>query len=275
LRELNEALDERVRQRTAELEERQAELVEAEKMASLGRLVAGVAHEVNTPLGVGVTAVSFLRDQIGAVKNALLRHIGADEADRIIAPMEHAGELTETNLKRAANLVKTFKQVAVDQTNPDFRTIGVREYLESSLQSLQPRLKMFGHRVELRCDPNIQMTGRPDVLYQIIVNLVMNSILHAFANVPDGRIAVDIEMVGKQLRLTYVDNGVGMSADVAARIFEPFFTTRRGTGGTGLGMHIVYNLVNQALAGRISCTTAPGQGVRFVIEFPQVHPRSA
>jgi ligand-binding sensor domain-containing protein/signal transduction histidine kinase len=274
LRELNEALDERVRQRTQELEERQAELVEAEKMASLGRLVAGVAHEVNTPLGVSVTAISFLRDQVAAVKSALLRFVGADEAERIVAPIEQAGAMTETNLKRAASLVKTFKQVAVDQHNHEFRTILVREYLESSLVSLQPRLKMFGHQVDLSGDPTIEMTGRPDVLYQIIVNLVMNSILHAFPDVPEGRIAISIERLGTMLQLTYSDNGVGMSPDIASRIFEPFFTTRRGSGGTGLGMHIVYNLVTQALAGRINCSTAPGQGVRFIIEFPQVHPRS-
>jgi signal transduction histidine kinase len=301
LRELNEALDERVRERTGELVARQAEiearqrdlehandqlntmldelrrtqteLVESEKMASLGRLVAGVAHEVNTPLGVGVTAVSVLMEQIGVIRTALLRHLNADEVDAIVAPIQQAGQLTQTNLQRAAELVKTFKQVAVDQTNPEFRTLGVREYLENTLQSLHPRLKRAGHRVELVGDAAVAMTGRPDVLYQIVVNLVMNSIVHAFPPGVVGNIVIAIECEATQLRLTYTDDGVGMAPAVASRVFEPFFTTSRGSGGTGLGMHIVYNLVTQALAGRITCTSMQGHGVRFVIVYPQIHPR--
>jgi ligand-binding sensor domain-containing protein/signal transduction histidine kinase len=291
LRELNEALDTRVQQRTAELQARQheleaanerlsgmleelqrtqGELVEAEKMASLGRLVAGVAHEVNTPLGVGVTAVSFLRSQVAAVKTALRRLVGNEEADRLVAPIEQAGEMTEGNLQRAAALVRTFKQVAVDQANPDVRRFKLRDYLESSLQSLRPRLRSTGHALDLRCDASIEMTGRPDALYQIVVNLVMNSLMHGFPEGHAGRISLDAEAVDGQIRLVYADEGVGMSPEVAARVFEPFFTTRRHAGGTGLGMHIVYNLVTQALGGRITLATAPGQGVRFTIVFPQV-----
>ena len=300
LRELNEALDERVRERTRELEARQAEiearqrdlegantqlnamldelrrtqgeLVESEKMASLGRLVAGVAHEVNTPLGVGVTAVSFLMEQIDIVADALRTHLQPGEVEEIVGPIRHAGELTESNLQRAAELVKTFKQVAVDQTNPEYRTIVVREYLEDTLQSLHPRLKQPGHRVELAVDPALTMTGRPDVLYQVIVNLVMNSIVHAFPKGVVGTIRIAVRAEGAMLRLVYADDGVGMAPEVACRVFEPFFTTRRESGGTGLGMHIVYNLVTQALAGRIACASTPGQGVRFDVVFPRVHP---
>jgi ligand-binding sensor domain-containing protein/signal transduction histidine kinase len=274
LRELNEALDERVRERSRELEERQTELIEAEKMASLGRLVAGVAHEVNTPLGISVTAVSMFRDQIGNIRNTLLHHLQADEVDRVMQQMEQARDITEKNLQRAANLIRTFKQVAVDQINPEFRSVLVREYLEHTLQSLHSHLKTAGHRVEISCDPQIKMVGRPDAVYQVVVNLVMNSILHAFADGTTGTIKIEVERDGSQLRLNYADDGVGMSPEVARRVFEPFFTTRRNSGGTGLGMHIVYNLVTQALAGRITCTTAPGEGVRFVITFPQVHPHS-
>jgi signal transduction histidine kinase len=290
LRELNEALDTRVQQRTAELEARrreleaanaqlsgmleelrrtQGDLVEAEKMAALGRLVAGVAHEVNTPLGVGVTAVSFLRSQVAAVKTALRRLVGNEEADRLVAPIEQAGEMTEGNLQRAAALVRTFKQVAVDQANPDVRRFKLREYLESSLQSLRPRLRSTGHALDLQCDPAIEVTGRPDALYQIVVNLVMNSLLHGFAQGQPGGIVLAVEAADGQVRLVYSDDGAGMAQDVAARVFEPFFTTRRHAGGTGLGMHIVYNLVTQALGGRIALATAPGQGVRFTIVFPQ------
>jgi C4-dicarboxylate-specific signal transduction histidine kinase len=301
LRELNEALDSRVRQRTEQLEARrveleerqqaledanrrlgemlaelrltQGELVEAEKMASLGRLVAGVAHEVNTPLGVGVTAVSYLRSQVASLKSALRARLDADEAERLFAPIEQAGAMTETNLQRAAALVKTFKQVAVDQTNPVLRRFVVRDYLESSLQSLRPKLRTGGHQVELRCDPGIEMTGRPDALYQVVANLVMNSLLHAFPEGEAGHIVLEVALVDGQIRLVYTDDGVGMAPEVAARVFEPFFTTRRHAGGTGLGMHIVYNLVTQALGGKIACATVPGQGVRFTLSVPQVQAR--
>jgi ligand-binding sensor domain-containing protein/signal transduction histidine kinase len=274
LRELNEALDERVRERTRELEERQGELIEAEKMASLGRLVAGVAHEVNTPLGISVTAVSHVRDTLAGIRQALLNHVPEEEVARIVTPLERASGLTETNLKRAADLIRTFKQVAVDQANPVYRTIQIRAYIEQTLQSLAPRLRSGGHEVQVQCDAALEMTGRPDALYQILVNLVMNSLLHAFSGDTVGAINIEVQCNGGQLRLVYTDNGVGMSADVAKRIFEPFFTTRRNAGGTGLGLHIVYNLVTQALAGRITVATAPGEGVRFVIAFPQVHPES-
>jgi ligand-binding sensor domain-containing protein/signal transduction histidine kinase len=276
LRELNEALDARVRERTAaleamvdELRRTQGELVESEKMASLGRLVAGVAHEVNTPLGVGVTAVSYLRAQVAGVAAALRRFVSPEEAERLVAPIDQAAAMTENNLQRAANLVKTFKQVAVDQANPERRTIVLRDYLEATLQSLRPKLKPTGHRVELHCDPAVRMTGRPDALHQVVVNLVMNSVFHGYPDGRAGRLALDVDAVDGQVRVVYRDDGVGMPADVAARIFEPFFTTRRGSGGTGLGLHIVYNLVTQGLGGKIGCATAPGEGVAFTIVFPQ------
>jgi signal transduction histidine kinase len=300
LRDLNNALDSRVQLRTAQLETRrleleerqceleqangrlgemldelqrtQGELVEAEKMASLGRLVAGVAHEVNTPLGVGVTAVSYLRSQVAALKTSLAGRIDPAEAERLCAPIEQAAAMTETNLQRAAALVKTFKQVAVDQVNPVLRRFVVRDYLESSLQSLRPKLRQGGHEVVLHCEAGIEMTGRPDALYQVVANLVMNSLLHAFPEGHAGHLTLEVALVDGQLRLVYADDGIGMPPEVAARVFEPFFTTRRHAGGTGLGMHIVYNLVTQALGGKISCATAPGEGVRFTIIIPQTSP---
>ena len=251
-----------------QLQRTQGELVEAEKMASLGRLVAGVAHEVNTPLGVGVTAVSYLRAQLAAVKARLHGVLGAEEADRVLAPIEQAGEMTENNLQRAAALVKTFKQVAVDQANPERRTIALREYLEATLQSMRPKLKPSGHRVQLDCDPALKWTGRPDALYQVVVNLVMNSLAHAWPDGRAGNITLAAEAAEGGVRLAYRDDGDGMAPEVAARAFEPFFTTRRGTGGTGLGLHIVYNLVTQALGGRIALATAPGEGACFTITLP-------
>jgi len=258
-------------QRVEELRRTQAELLETEKMASLGRLVAGVAHEVNTPLGVALTAVSFLRDQTRSLRSTLTaRGVEIDTT-----PLESASAMVETNLVRAARLVRNFKQVAVDQSTIHFRSVAVREYLDAILQSLHPTLRQAGHAVVVDCGPELQMTSRPDALHQIIVNLVMNSVTHAWPAGTVGKICIGVTQEDGRLHLRYEDDGCGMNSHVAAQMFEPFFTTKREQGGTGLGMHIVFNLVTQALAGRISCVTLPGEGVRFSIVFPSVHPQYA
>ncbi len=293
LLELTRELDARVQTRTQELlDERrslqdannqlttafdalrrtQSELIESEKMASLGRLVAGVAHEVNTPLGVGLTAISFLRSQLHEIKAALAKQLTAERADDLIAPLESAGAMTESNLRRAAELVRSFKQVAVDQSTHSIRKFVMRDYLDEVLRSLHPALKRTQHRVVLVCDQQIQAISRTDAIYQIVVNLVMNSLMHGFATGIAGELRISVEQQEQLLRLRYEDDGQGMEAHIAERVFEPFFTTRRESGGTGLGMHIVYNLVTQALAGRITLTTQPDKGVRFDVVFPRVHP---
>ncbi len=251
-----------------ELRRTQAELLETEKMASLGRLVAGVAHEVNTPLGVALTAVSFLRDQV--------RDLRVDLASRGIeldtSALESAGKMVQTNIDRAARLVGNFKQVAVDQTTSHFRVVRVREYLEATLQSLQATLRQANVTVDVNCDPALELSSRPDALHQVLVNLVMNAVLHAYRNNRGGCIRITVSQQEERILFVIADEGEGMSAEVAAQMFEPFFTTRREQGGTGLGLHIVYNLVTQALGGRIGCETAPDKGARFEIVLPALHP---
>ena len=258
-----------------ELKRTQTELIDAEKMASLGRLVAGVAHEVNTPLGIGLTAISFLRDQLRTLGAALRGKLPPDEAESLLSPIEQAGAMAQNNMNRAADLVRSFKQVAVDQSTSNIRSVGVRDYLGGILQSLHPTLKKHGHEVAVECPGDLRMTSRPDALYQVIMNLVMNSINHAYAVGERGHLRIAARAEGDQIVLEYSDDGHGMDPSVAARIFEPFFTTKREHGGTGLGMHIVYNLVTAALAGRIALTTARGEGVRFEIVFPLRHPDAA
>ena len=255
--------------RVDELHRAQNELIEIEKMASLGRLVAGVAHEVNTPLGIGVTAISFLRGQLATLRSV----VPAAQSERLLGSIEAAAEMAEVNLHRAANLVRTFKQVAVDQSTSHIRTVLVREYLESTLLSLSPMLRKCGHRVQLECAENIELTSRADALHQIIVNLVMNSISHGYPDGRAGNLLIGAHEEQDRLHIRYQDDGVGMSGDVASHMFEPFYTTRRDQGGTGLGMHIVYNLVTQALGGKITSETHPGAGVRFDMLIPSVHPQ--
>lgn len=284
IRRMNEGLEQRVHERTRQLEEANLELkktldqltnahkqlVESEKMASLGGLVAGVAHEINTPVGIGVTAASHLEaktrsilDQYkaGGLKRANLEdYLGVcDESTRMIL----------SNLKRAAELIRSFKQVAVDRSTEEKRAFKLRAYLDEVLLSLRPHLKKTEHEVHVICDPELVMDSYPGALSQIITNLVMNSLLHAFEPGEAGRITITAVMQDEQVLLTYVDNGKGIPPEHLDKIFEPFYTTRRGRGGTGLGLHILYNLVTQSLGGTVRCESTPGQGTSFTLLLPQ------
>ena len=285
LRRLNEELEARVARRTADLSttvdelrqtnaqlrEAQRQLVEAEKMASLGSLVAGVAHEINTPLGISVTAASHMDEVFAAIAKTVP---DPDDADvrGALARGQRCVQLVLSNLDRASHLVRSFKQVAVDQSNEERRRIAVAQYLDEILASLHPRLKHSAHQIRTQCPPDIEVETYPGALYQIIVNLVMNSLVHAFTDGKAGTMVIAVERIGQTLQITYTDDGAGMSDEVRARIFEPFFTTRRGKGGTGLGLHIVYNLVTQLLRGTIECRSKPGQGSTFVMKLPTSTP---
>jgi len=284
LQKLNAELEHRVDARTRDLQSAngqlrrtldelrlaQKQLVESEKMAALGALVAGVAHEINTPLGIGVTAASHLETESKRVRT-LVADGGLKRSD-LEAYLDTAGsssELILRNLKRADHLVKSFKQVAVDQSSEQRRVIELAEYLDEILTSLHPRLKRTKHEVVVDCDPTIRVNTFPGALYQVVVNLVINSLMHGFEEIAAGRVDLAVRCVDGQVEIDYRDNGRGMPETVRARIFEPFFTTKRGQGGSGLGMHIVYNLVTQMLGGTVACDSAPGQGVRFLVKFPQ------
>lgn len=281
---MNESLELRVHERTRQLEEANAELkqaldqltsaqrqlVESEKMASLGGLVAGVAHEINTPVGIGVTAASHLADKTremtaqyaaGGLKRASL--------EAYLALCDESSVMILSNLKRAAELIRSFKQVAVDRSTEERRVFRLRGYLDEVLLSLRPHLKKTDHEVHVICDADISMDSYPGALSQIITNLVMNSLMHAFEPGEAGRIVITATLEGGQVQLIYVDNGKGIPPENLDKIFEPFYTTRRGRGGTGLGLHILYNLVTQKLGGTVRCESAPGQGTSFTLLLPQ------
>jgi signal transduction histidine kinase len=284
LRKLNEELETRVDERTVDLRranvelrstleqltQTQRQLLESEKMAALGGLVAGVAHEINTPLGVTVTAASHL--QAEAQKLAALSNQHAPSEEDIAqfhAIASESSEIILRNLQRADRLIKSFKLVAVDQTAEERRTIELGSYLQEILTALGPALKKTPHTVRIDCPQALPMTTFPGALYQIISNLLMNSLNHAFDAGQAGEIVIEAGRSGNVIELSYRDNGRGMSAEITARIFEPFFTTRRGQGGSGLGLHVVYNLVTQLLKGSIRVESAPGAGARFEMFLPQ------
>ena len=282
LRKLNEELEFRVDRRTSEmraanqelqealirLTSTQRQLLEAEKLASLGGLVAGIAHEINTPLGVSVTAASHLVEESAQLSRKLEQgELKRSDLDRFERAAREGSELILRNLKRADRLVRSFKQVAVDQTNEDRRVVDLATCINEILTTLGPALKKTPHAVEVSCAEQVICETAPGALYQIISNLVMNSLIHGLDRDRPGSIRIEISRNEDRAMIDYRDNGKGMDEAARARIFDPFFTTRRGQGGSGLGMHIVYNLVTQVLGGSIVVDSAPGNGIQVCMIF--------
>ena len=285
LRRLTEELEARVERRTAALSQANAELqasltriqdmqrqlVEAEKMASLGALVAGVAHEINTPIGVAVTAASFLREETRRLQRAQQeKTMTASMLEQFEKQIILGAEMILANLERGIQIVRSFKQVAVDTASEAPREIEVGEYFDEILRALHPRLRKSAHEVEVRVPQPIRVCTHPVAIYQVVNNLVINSLVHAFDGIERGRMTLAASEDADSIVIDYRDNGCGMRPEVRERIFEPFFTTKRGQGGSGLGMHIVFNLVTQLLRGTIACESEPGQGTHFVIRFPRM-----
>jgi len=251
------------------LRDTQERLMQNEKMASLGALVAGVAHEINTPIGIGVTAASTLEQ--------LARRIEEKRAAGTLAPADmdelaalggDAARMILANLQRASELIQSFKQVAVDQASSERRRFGLCEYLNEVLLSLGPKLRRTPHVVAVECQDNIVLDSYPGALAQIVTNLVTNSLLHGYAEGQRGRIGIKAVREGARVRLEYADDGAGIAPEHLPRVFDPFFTTKRGQGGSGLGMHIVYNLVTRMLGGTIDLASRPGEGTRVTVTFP-------
>lgn len=272
---LNRELEERVLSRTSQLNAVQSQLLAAEKMAALGGLVAGVAHEINTPLGVAVTAVSVL-DEGRAALLARFQAGRLDEAAFLAAMDEQARalQLLEWNLERAATLVSSFKQTAVDQTADLRQRFELRPLLERTLMSLHPITRHVCEPVDLQCPAGVRLDGYPGTVIQVLSNLVTNAARHAFPQArSDAVLSVAVQADGEAaLRLEVRDNGIGIEPALHARVFEPFFTTRRGQGGSGLGLSIAYNLVAQRLGGRLELDSAPGQGACFRVLMPLTAP---
>lgn len=283
-RRLSTSLEEKVNQRTLALKEANQELiqtleklhqfqrqmVENEKMASLGDMVAGVAHEVNTPIGLGVTASTMMLDRLDQLKDAFNnKTLKASSLEKFMAEGEENLNIIYRNLNRAAELISSFKQVAVDQSSELDRAFSFKQLMEEILLSLRPRLKNVSHEVQIVCDPSLCIETKAGPINQIMINLIMNSIIHGFENMDEGHILIEAEMIdSNKINICYKDDGKGIPEHMRKRIFDPFVTTKRGQGGSGLGMHLVYNLVTQALNGSISISSEEGKGVEFQIVFP-------
>jgi len=259
------------------LRQAQQDLIQAEKMASLGSLVAGVAHEINTPLGNTLTASSHLYDKVTDLA-AMLEENRLRRSDLVafVGLLTETTRLMVTNCERAAELVQSFKQIAVDQTSGERRHFDLKVYINEVLLSLRPRLRKTGHRIVVECRENLEIDGYPGAVSQLLTNFVLNSLMHAFDPGQVGRITIRVQVLTDGLvELAYADDGKGVPQELLSRIYDPFFTTRRGSGGSGLGLHIVYNLVTGTLRGQISVESEPGHGTRFTVRFPLFTPKDA
>ncbi|WP_244424671.1 ATP-binding protein [Methylobacterium nodulans] len=258
----------------SELRETQASLIEAEKLAALGSLVAGVAHEVNNPVGISLTVASTLNQRCSAISADL--DGGQLRRSQLLAFIEgvrEAGKQLVANLMRAGDLVESFKQVAVDRSQDNRRRFDLGQTCEQIIASLRPELRSARIALTLDLPSGIVMDSFPGPLGQVLTNLFLNAVRHAFADRAEGTIHLAAELVGPdRVAITFSDDGAGMTEEVARRAFEPFFTTRRDSGGTGLGLHLAFNIVTHQLGGRIALTSAPGAGSRFVLTLPLVAP---
>ena len=284
LRRANEELDERVRLRTEELatsntqlretldtlRRAQEELIRSEKLASLGSLVAGVAHEMGTPLGNSLMVATTLSDRTRKFSQlAEGASLSRTALRDFVAVAMQATSLLERNLLQANDLIGHFKQVAVDQTSAQRRRFDLAATIGEIVATLQPQYRKTPHRLRIDIPDGIVMDSFPGPLGQVITNLATNALVHGFAQAEAGLLEIEVSQPRNgRLTMTVSDNGCGIAAEHLPRIFDPFFTTRLGQGGSGLGLHIVYSIATRVLGGRIEARSTPGTGTTFVLELP-------
>jgi PAS domain S-box-containing protein len=252
----------------------QNSLIEAEKLAALGRLVAGVAHEVNNPVGISLTVASALERKTATFAAEVARgNLRRSSLNEFLDTSRDASSQLVANLNRAAELIQSFKQVAADRNYSDQRTFDLGDLTEQVVMSLRPGLRKHNLTLNVDCQPNLIMNSYPGPYGQVLTNLFLNSVAHAFPDGKPGEVDIRVRASGKDnVEIIFSDNGCGMSLDVRRRAFDPFFTTRRDKGGTGLGLHIVFSIVTTRLGGRLDLDSEPGGGTRIQMILPRVAP---
>lgn len=280
LAELNQTLERRVEERTLELttalnnlSRTQQELIQSEKLASLGSLVAGVAHELNTPIGNAVTVSSTLVDANVRMREKVAKGLTRTALNEFLDTVAEAGDMLSRNLMRAADLVTSFKQVAVDQGNHRRRQFALEEILTEVQIVMAPSLRKAHVTLQVDLRDNPMLDSYPGALSQALMILISNAVTHAFEGREGGEVSITAVTLGSdRAELAVTDNGIGIPAANLGRIFEPFYTTKLGKGGSGLGLHICYNVVTGPLGGRLVAHSAVGQGTRMVLDVPLTAP---
>ncbi len=284
LQDANVELERLVSERTSELERTNSELtrtlnelkatsdllIESDRMASLGSMVAGMAHEINTPIGVGVTAASLVRDKVDQLKSDFgTGTLTRDGMEAAMSVLDEASDVMLRNMSRADGLIRSLKQVAVDQTNSEKRVVDLEQYIHEIELSIAPVLKKAGVTVETEVDHKLILNLQPGPLAQVMTNIMMNSVHHAYPDGNGGRIKVGLDLTDEGAVIRIQDFGSGMDQETVGQVFVPFFTTRRNNGGTGLGLSIVYNVVRSVLGGTIACESELGKGTVFTVTLPR------
>lgn len=266
-------LNDQLEQSLDHLKETQEQLIQSEKFAALGELVAGVAHEINTPLGIGITLATFIQDKHNQMVRAFEANtLSKNELKDYNESLNEAIEVMVNSLNRSAEIIGSFKNVTGEQSVLELRTFNVKKYCDDVLQNLKPRLKKTNHCIELICDPELEIYHYPGVFSHILTNFIVNSLTHAFEDGVTGHIHISFQKKGEECILIYSDDGVGIADEHLPHVFDPFYTTKKGQGSTGLGLHIIYNIVTQNLGGQIHLKTEKNGGVEFKIQFPALHP---
>ena len=271
LAEANLHLEEKVRERTRALEEASEQVLQSEKMASLGRMVAGFAHEINTPVGIALSAVSQSEETIRQLRGMLdQEEVSEEDFVAHLDNLQQADRLACANLNRAAELVRSFKRTSIDQASEHARDYNVAEVMSDVLATLHNQFKNTRIQIQVDCPPGLVMHGVPGLIEQLLTNLLLNSRKHGFEDgAKPGSITITVsEAKSGRLEIDYRDNGKGMREEIIQHAFEPFFTTSRGQGGTGLGLYICYNIVTAQLHGEIALESRPDHGCRFSISIP-------
>jgi len=270
LQEANANLEVRVAERSAQLAMMQQKVMDAEKLTSLGAMVAGISHELNTPLGNALTISTTLEAQVQTLSERMeSEKLTRSDMVGFLTKAAEMSALTTRSVKRAADLVASFKQVAVDQTSEQRRTFVLAQVIEDNLTALKPSFGNTPILVTLNVPSDISCDTFPGPLGQVITNLLQNAVVHGVATLPEGRITLSAFVQGTYIKIDVTDNGPGMEPQVLARIFDPFFTTKLGKGGSGLGLSVSYRIATSVLGGSLTARSQPGQGSTFTLIFPK------
>jgi PAS domain S-box-containing protein len=259
------------------LQQTQNFLIEAEKLAALGRLVAGVAHEINTPVGTCLTVASALERRTTAfAADAAQGNLRRSRLNEFLEVSREASSQLVANLNHAAELIQSFKQVATDRNYANQRIFDLGDLTDQIAMSLRPGLGEQNLALNVECQRNLTMNSYPGPYGQMLTNLFLNSVAHAFPDGAGGKVDIRVRASGKDnVEVVFSDDGCGMSLGVKRQAFDPFFTTRRDQGGTGLGLHIVYSIVTNCLGGRLKLDSEPGEGTKIRIILPRVAPAAS
>jgi PAS domain S-box-containing protein len=256
------------------LRETQDSLIEAEKLAALGRLVAGVAHEINNPVGTSLTVASALEGKTAMFAAEFAQGIlKRSSLNEFLEVSRKASSQLVANLNHAAELIQSFKQVATDRSYPNRRAFDLGELTEQVAISLRPGLGKKNLTLNVECQPELMMNSYPGPYGQVLTNLFLNSVAHAFPDDKGGTVDIKVKASGNDnVEILFSDNGCGMNHGIRRKAFDPFFTTRRDQGGTGLGLHIVYSIVTNCLGGRLTLDSEPGEGTKVRLVLPRMAP---